>query len=298
VSLAEGVVSARVIQKLTVIAVIGLAAGLACGAWGIAGGPSAGRIAVPVVGQPAANTSGSGAVVAPPPREVRINPVWAAFERLVQADDDWRKADAAQKELAAFGKGAVDVVRRGAENHPKERVRLACYDLLIHNFANDPFTPRTLTYSGLSDADQRIRYACAYALGEQKVFAAHRHLRHVMDDTKNDERTRLAAAQSLAKLGEGDAIRYLYTGLESDSAVSRHLANLGVKALTGRTLNAFDGYDFFEGATILGGQEAAMEFDAIVRAEKRMKRYQAILSFCTWLKKERPDLYKHLTGGL
>jgi hypothetical protein len=84
--------------------------------------------------------------------------------------------------------------------------------------------------------------------------------------------------------------------LESDWYMDRYIAHLGVKGLAGKSPDDFGGYQYAEGAVVTGGRELVGQFDAITRADKKVKRYQAILAFCTWLKKERPDLYKHLTG--
>lgn len=80
--------------------------------------------------------------------------------------------------------------------------------------------------------------------------------------------------------------------------MQRHLANIGIKAITGKNLNDFDGYDYSEGAFVSGGVEAVMAFDAVVDSERKARRFQALSSFCKWLKKERPDLYKHLSPTL
>jgi hypothetical protein len=229
------------------------------------------------------------------PRAVVQDPVRAAFEKLVAADGNWQQERPALDELKALGEKAKNLLVREAERHPKERVRNYCYELITEQFPKDD---RVIEQAvrGLSDPAESVRYRLAFWLGEQKVFAAHRRLRIVMDDPKNDDRTRLTAAKSLAQLGEPDVIRKLYTGLESDWYMDRYIAHLGVKGLAGKSPDDFGGYRYSEGAFVSGGREYVTAFDAITRADKKVKRYQAILAFCTWLKEERPDLYKHLTG--
>jgi RNA polymerase sigma factor (sigma-70 family) len=295
-SLADGVVKAMFLQKLKLIGIAGLAVGLAGGVW---------AAAVPAPAPTPAKVAAAGPVAAAvlpadPPAAPKVDPgppdpVRAAFEKLVAADGNWQKERPALDELKALGPKAKDLLVREAERHPKDRIRGHCYELITGQFPADPWVVQQAV-RGLSDPAEAVRSHLADWLGEQKVHASHRRLRFVMGDPKNHERTRLVAAKSLARLGEPDVIRALYTGLESDSAVSRHIANLGVKVLTGKTLNDFGKYDFHEGAIIIGGQEAVGEFDGVAHADKRMKRYEALLAFCTWLRKERPDLYKHLAG--
>jgi HEAT repeat protein len=284
------------LQKLKLIGIAGLAVGLAGGVWGAAGtsGPGAGPVAVAQSSQPNAVRLDAPAV-APMPRAVVQDPVRAAFEKLVAADGNWQQERPALDELKALGEKAKDLLVREAERHPKERVRNYCYELITEQFPKDD---RVIEQAvrGLSDPAESVRYRLAFWLGEQKVFAAHRRLRIVMDDPKNDDRTRLTAAKSLAQLGEPDVIRKLYTGLESDWYMDRYIAHLGVKGLAGKSPDDFGGYRYSEGAFVSGGREYVTAFDAITRADKKVKRYQAILAFCTWLKEERPDLYKHLTG--
>jgi hypothetical protein len=100
-----------------------------------------------------------------------------------------------------------------------------------------------------------------------------------LPDTPTDERTKLAAAKSLAQLGEADVLRTLYYGLESDCYMERMMANAGVKALSGKDLTAFGGYDWSEGAAVTGGVEGVGPFDPIRRVERRQTRYATITSY-------------------
>jgi hypothetical protein len=223
--------------------------------------------------------------------------VAATFVKLVDADNDWRAAQAASDELATLGEPALDVLCDAAEHHENARVRTACYELLTTAFAHDDQAIGTITNHGLSDSEDRIRYICAFRLGELKVYAAHQRLRNVFADPASAEFTRLAAAKSLAQLGEADVLPALYEAVGSDWYMPRSMGNLGLKVLTGKDVNEFDGYDFSEGAFVSGGHEAVGAFDAVEHAEKRATRHQAIASYFRWLKAERPELYKHVAPG-
>ena len=218
-----------------------------------------------------------------------------AFERL-EAAEDWRERKAAAAELAALGDDALRVVIRGAEKHENEDVRHACYQILRETFAENQRAVETIYKDGLTDEASRIQYENAFWLGEHKVYASHLRLRRVINDESASEQLRLTAAKSLAELGETDVILQLYDGLSSDRFMPRHLANLGIKALTERTLDDFGDYAYSEGAFVSGGVEAIGHFDAVDVAEKRAKRFAAIAAFSRWLREDRPDLYKHLTG--
>jgi hypothetical protein len=288
VSLADGVIKTMFLQKLKLIGVAGLVLGLTGGVWGTSGragdGPPPGNVGPPPE-------------KADPPKPPEKDPAWAAFDRLVAADGDWKKERPALDDLRALGAKAKGVLTRQAEHHPKDRVRSYCYELLTEQFPKDQGVIRAVLVHGLSDTSEPIRYKLAFWVGEQKVYDAHRRLRHVLEDKANDERTKLAGAKSLAQLGEGDVLRALYSGLESDWYMERMMANAGIKALSEKDLNAFGGYDWHEGAVVTGGRELVGQFDPIGRAERRLKRYTAIMAYFEWLKETRPELYKHLTGS-
>jgi hypothetical protein len=110
---------------------------------------------------------------------------------------------------------------------------------------------------------------------------------------------RFAAAKSLAQLGEADAevFRTLFEAVTHEGYMARMMGNAGLKALSGKNLNDFAGYQFGEGAFVSGGREAMVQFDAVRVSETRARRYAAAEGYFKWLQKERPDLYKHLTGA-
>jgi len=229
------------------------------------------------------------------PVPATANPA-TAFEKLVNAED-WRERDSAAVELGSLGERARNDIVRGASRHENAEVRKACYELLSKQFINHQWAGETMATSGLLDSDEEIRYICAFNLGTNKIYAAHRCLRALMNDKSASDRARLAAAKSLAQLGEPDVMPRLYRALSSDHYMDRYMANIGIKALSGKDLNDFKGYEYGEGAFVSGGVEAVYDEAPECTAEKLGKRYMAIASFCRWLREQHPELYKHLEWG-
>jgi hypothetical protein len=223
----------------------------------------------------------------------------AAFKKLEESDKDWRAEQSATEELARGGDKVLSVIQEGAEHHEKARVRRACYKLLTHEFARNPWALPTVIRAGLSDKDEWIRYENVFQLGELKAYDSFRDLRRTLTKSEGNSTLRFAAAKSLAQLGEADAeiLRTLFEAVTHEGYMARMMGNRGLKALTGKNLDDFAGYQFGEGAFVSGGKEAIGTFDAVRVSETRAKRYAAAEAYFKWLQKERPDLYKHLTGA-
>jgi hypothetical protein len=217
------------------------------------------------------------------------------FKQLVSAaiDTDWPRESVARQKLMALGAKALPVLLAGAEHHAAWRVRRSCYELLWQNFPTEPSAIAIFIDHGLADTEPAIPYICAFRLGEHKIACAKEPLRKVLTDEKRDNYIHLTAAKSLAELGESDGILRLYWGAGSDSYMERYLANIGLKALTGKNLDDFD-YDYREGRYVIGGVEWVGPVRPIEDAELRSGRYRALASYCRWLKEERPQLYKEL----
>lgn len=115
-----------------------------------------------------------------------------------------------------------------------------------------------------------------------------------MDDPKQPEYVRHAAAKSLAELGEPDVIKQLVEMMQNDRFMARHMGNLGAKALTGRNLEDFNDYKYGEGAFVSGGVEASFDVAPEHYHSLVAKRHQALADYCSWLAKERPEIYKHI----
>ncbi len=223
-----------------------------------------------------------------------LDPVHTALKKIGDAGTNWPAEQAARQQLVALGEPVVRTLQRELATIDDARVRRACYDILCASFAQDERTPAILV-AGLGDKDDGIRYVTAFQLGTLKAYAAHRQLQVVADDTKESTDVRLAAAKSLAELGESHSLRLLYQGATADRYMERYMASIGLKALSGKNLDDFGGYSYAEGCFVSSGLEISVPFDALQEAERKANRFAAAVAYFGWLKAERPDLYKHLT---
>jgi HEAT repeat protein len=241
-------------------------------------------------------------VDAPAPDKLRppaIDPVQNAFDKLVRAatDTDWPSELAARKELASLGQQAAPRLIEAARSHGEARVRRTCYQLLTDAFTKDERAVATLVRFGLRDQDPGIRYHCAFLLGDLKVQRANQALRDALEGAtgKDDEFFRYTVSKSLAQIGNADVLPTLFAAVSDDSFMARHVGNIGLKGLSGKNLEDFEGYQYAEGAVVLGGIEVLSGFDAITSAQKKAQRFQAATAYFKWLKTERPELYKYVT---
>ena len=224
------------------------------------------------------------------------DPVAAAFDKLVQDATNISGGNAGYKELAALGDRAVSRVTLEVRKNEDVRVRRACYTLLANAFASNEQAIDAVARYGLFDKDVGIRCQCASVLGDKKAYRSFRWLRILLDKTTGNDGQflRFIAAKSLAQLGEAEILPVLYAAVTDDSAHFRYIGNTGLKALSGKNLEDFEGYNCFEGTYILGF-EIPPPFDAIRNAESKARRMQAATAYFKWLKKDRPDLYKHVS---
>lgn len=231
------------------------------------------------------------------------DPIQTALEKLVRAATgaDWRSEATARQELASRGQGAVPKLTETARSHGDARVRRACYEVLTSAFPKDERAIDTYIRYGLSDEDAGVRYRCAFLLGDLKVQRAEPALRAALKGAtgKDDELLRFTLSKSLAQLGRADVLHTLFVAVSGDHYMARHVGNIGLKALSGKNLEDFEGYHYAEGAFVSAGREAGSPFDAITAAEKKARRFQAATAYFKWLKAERPELYSYVTyrGG-
>jgi hypothetical protein len=228
-----------------------------------------------------------------------VDPVQTAFDKLVRAatGTDWPSELAARQELTALAREAVPKVTEAARSHGEARVRRSCYELLTSAFAKDERAVDTVVRFGLHDQDSQIRYICAFLLGDLKVHRAAQALRDALKGAtgKDDEFYRYTVSKSLAQLGEADVLPTLFAAVSDDSFMERHVGNIGLKGLSGKNLEDFEGYHYAEGEVVIGGQVLATPFDAITTAEKKAERFRAVTAYFKWLKTERPELYSYVT---
>jgi hypothetical protein len=221
------------------------------------------------------------------------DPRWAeaVFQTFLKTSD-WREQAEAGERLAGLGAKVLPWFTGAIDTEKDAKLRLACYRWLTGNFPTNPQAVRIFV-NGLFDRDPAIRYLCAFHLGQHRIYSSFRALRRVLNDSADDEMTRYAAAKSLAELGEADALPVLYTALGSDHSMPRYMANIGIKALTGKDLHDFNS-DYAEGSYVIGGLEFQGPRRPVEDAERRARRFQAIADYCKWLKQEHPEFYKHL----
>jgi HEAT repeat protein len=241
----------------------------------------------------------AGASSAVKPDLPEVDRVQKAFEKLVRCatDADWQSVAAARKAFGSLGQAAVPKLTEAARSHGEARVRRACYELLTNEFAKDERAVDTVIKHGLADQDPGIRYECAFLLGDLKVHRADRALRAALDrETGSDSAfLRQTLAKSLAQLGEADILLTLFAAVTDDSFMSRHVGNIGLKALSGKNLEDFEKYQYAEGDCCISGFEFKMPIDAITFAEKKAQRFRAATAYFKWLKSEHPELYKYAT---
>jgi HEAT repeat protein len=216
----------------------------------------------------------------------------ATFVKLVEAckATDWPAESAARLDLVALGREALPLIQRGAKTHEDARVRRACFEILIDAFSKEQSTGELIASSGLRDRDGQIRYICAFQLGELGIESSKPRLRALLKDPA-DADLGFTVAKSLAQLGEADVLPTLYLAVSSDRYMDRYIGNRGLKGLTGKDLNDFEGYRFEEGCCVIGGMEMQISVDPITRAERSAKRFTAITAYFKWLKQEKPELY-------
>lgn len=223
----------------------------------------------------------------------------AAFVKFVHAasQTDWPAELEARNALLSLGPEIVPKLTDAARVHGDTRVRRSCYDLLTRSFAGDERTADTLLNHGLHDQDGRIRYESAFYLGDFKIQRAEPALRVALAEAtgKGDQFIRFTLAKSLAQLGQTDVLPVLIAAVSENHYMSRHVGNIGLKGLTGRSLDDFGGYTYGEGAWVSGGVEMMMPFDPVGSVERQAARFQAAKAYLAWLKTERPELYSSLS---
>lgn len=236
------------------------------------------------------------------PESSAAEPVRMAFDKLVRAatDTDWPSEAAARKELASLGQQAVPELTKAARSHGEARVRRACYELLHSSFVKDDRAVDTVVRYGLHDPDPQVRYHCAFVLGDLDVKHGVPALRAALEAAtgKDNEFLRYTLSKSLAQLGETDVLPTLFAAVTEDSFMSRHVGNIGLRGLSGKCLEDFEGYRYSEGAFVSGGNELMMPLDPITSATRKAQRFQAAAAYFKWLKMERPELYGHATPHL
>jgi HEAT repeat protein len=220
--------------------------------------------------------------------------VQAAFDRFVEAAG--RAGEPAELEareaLASLGPDVVPMLAEAARGHGERRVRRSCYELLARSFADDERTVDALIRHGLHDENPGIRCYSAAALGEVRSQQAEPALRAALEEANGKrDSIRFTIAEALARLGKAEVMPVLIEGVSDEAYAWRQAGNAGLKALSGKSLEDFDGYDCREGAYTSGGT-FSMPLDALTSAERKVGRFRAAAAYLKWLKAERPELYQ------
>ncbi len=145
---------------------------------------------------------------------------------------------------------------------------------------------------GMLDENPGIRYYSAASLGELRAQQAEPALRAALERA-NEKRDpiRFTLAEALARHGKADVLPVLIDAVSDEAYAWRNLGNVGLKALSGKSLEDFDAYDCREGAYTSGGT-FSMPLDALTSAERKAGRFRAATTYLKWLKTERPELYR------
>jgi HEAT repeat protein len=213
--------------------------------------------------------------------------VQAAFDKFVQAagQTDWPAELEARNALLSLGTVIVPKLTEAARGHGEWRVRRSCYELLARSFATDERTADTLISHGLLDQNDGIRYQSAFYLGDWKVQRAEQALRAAYENAtgKDDKFIRFTLAKSLAQVGKADVLPVLIAAVSDDAYMSRHVGNIGLKALSGKSLEDFEGYSYGEGAFVHGGIEFSPPCDLLTSVERKAARFQIAKAYLVWI---------------
>ena len=167
--------------------------------------------------------------------------------------------------------------------------------MLSDTFAKDYSLGERLMKSGLRDTDEVIRYQCAFEAGSRKITSAKPDLQGLLRDQEQSDRIRFTAAKSLAELGDPQGMLVLYRAIRAESYMDRYIGNIGLKAISGKNLDDFEGYQFGEGRFVSGGLEFQMPAEPIRDSEQKARRFLAIAAYSRWLRDSRPDLYRRVS---
>jgi hypothetical protein len=225
--------------------------------------------------------------------------VQAAFDKFIEAAN--RTGGPAELEaceaLASLGSDIVPKLTEAAQRHIEPKVRRSCYELLMRSFANDDRTADTFIHHGMLDENPGIRYLSAASLGELKARQVEPALRAAYERANEmHDPIRFTLAGALLRHGKTDVLPVLIDAISDEAYAWRDLGNDALKAISGKNLEDFDGYDCREGAWTSGGT-FSMRLDPLTLAERRAERFRAAADYLKWLKAERPELYSSANYG-
>jgi hypothetical protein len=209
----------------------------------------------------------------------------------------WRERSSIGQELAARGDAAVEAWLAILETSDDHRLLGDAFYHLRRQFPDHAQTKEYILTQGLRSAHESIRYESLFHVGEQKWPEAREQLYAHLGKKKDqpDSWSRFVAAKSLGELGDTRALPTLIEAVQHDRYMPRHFGNLGLKGLTGKSLEDFN-YSYGEGAHVSGGREMLfLNHDPILTADFRARRYTAYRDFLQWLRDNRAEMYEMLT---
>lgn len=196
------------------------------------------------------------------------------------------------KELAAHGDAAVTSLLTILQTDAEPGLLEDSFSVLRKNFPAHVATKEYILTQGLRSPHAGIRQGSLFHVGDQKWAEGREEL---WNRIKTDPTQRYLAAKSLGELGDVRALPTLFQAVQQGSYFPRHWGNLGLKALTGKSLEDF-GYRYGEGAFVSGGKEMMfLNPDPFEAMDYRARRYTACRDYLKWLRDERPELYAALT---
>jgi PBS lyase HEAT-like repeat len=214
----------------------------------------------------------------------------AVTDRFVRATH-WRDRDAVGKELATFGESAAAATLAVLQSTDDQKLERDAFQWLRKYQPTHSLTKDFVLTEGLTSTNFSVRYESLWHVGEQHWAEARDQLFQQMQDYHGEAYFRFVAAKSLAELGDRRCLRTLIEAVQNDRYMPRHFGNLGLKAITGKSLSDF-GYDYGEGAFVSGGNEARMlNPDPLETAETLARRHTACRDYLKWLHDEQPELY-------
>ena len=223
----------------------------------------------------------------------------AQIERGIDADSlELRyQAKTAWEKLLQRGDPGVMVFIWLSRNSEHRILRSSSTRALCGSFASHPQAKEFILTEGLHSYQSDARFTCLYCVGECRWGEARDVLFDQMQDRQGEDLHRFAAAKSLAQFGDIRSLPTLVEAALHKSYYPRHCGNVGLAALTGKSLNDFD-YQDQEGSSLLWGVVIHNgRFDAVKELETRIARYTACRDYLQWLRNERPELYATFPNG-
>ena len=219
----------------------------------------------------------------------------AALEQFAR-QQHWKDRIQAAEQLRNSGGDAAILVAELARSTADRELLQDCYSFLMHErFVTHPATRELVLTQGLNSENSEVRYRSVWYVGQHQLTERREELLRLMRDRNADDTLRYTAAKSLGELGDLRSLRLLLEACRHNRFMPRHLGNIGLKAIAGKNLNDFSGYQYHEDAFVSGGREMVfLNPDPLVAVTTEASRLTALRDFLAWLQSNRRDLYETL----